>query len=741
MGAPALRTYIRKTRASALLRLYQVKIRLQQWRQQHGLKLATIVLLAVAASAVAVLPPLQRLAGSYFSASENLATLRSLLSATGAALIGAATIAFSLVVFAMQINVERMPHGLFKQLSSDSRLLCAFLGSFLIALLIAGTSLIPTDRWAIQAIFAAVWGVAAIALLFVYAYRRALQIINPIEQLSIMSRAVNDDLRKWSRLADLAAITMEQAPLPGVAIVGSRFNESKAIFLMKNAAWDATARQAIHYAISYARRFAEQGDYEVADNAFRKIIEINAAYCQAKQGAFIAADSFIEMPGAFDSFINATLEHLRQTMQAALTTGDERLAQSTLRTLAALYAAYLQIRYPGLKPAKHHAMLASGYLASAVEAVAPHDFPDVMMEGIRQMGYGARTALDHTDPMEIITLVQKIGLLSAVGVAKTSHQPVTLVAFEQLSLVTYDLLSKGQDEIDYTVREVRTTVITAAKLFLFTTDTPLGSTHRRTLAPYFSASQATSFLSRLNVLANQLLAMPEDSEHATRVIDNLEAWADQIYEPIKELLLLAVDKRSHFTSDAIDWIIQVSSLLNAVSEAAACSDHTAEELRTHASWLVRTLSWLPADRESVSFVEAFSLTQSLFNASVEARQRSCPDYLQDCQYLLLAWAKKGGSHEDGWGILEKSIKGLIVLAIEEGSAEAVDVMKQRLSELLAGNDAPQEQARIRAAAGLNRTARQLGQRRGGRSIDRALARQDHELVRGVLADIASMLAP
>ncbi|WJD67800.1 hypothetical protein QQ994_14240 [Pseudomonas asiatica] len=743
MGAPALHAYFRKIRASALLHLHQSRIRFEQWRHFHGLKLATFLLLAVAASAVVVLPPLQRLAGGYFCIPENLATLKSLLGGTGSALIGSATIAFSLVVFAMQINVERMPHGLFRQLSSDRRLLFSFLGSFLVALLIAGASLLPSGTWAVPAIFGAVWGVAAIVLLFIYAYRRALQIINPVEQLSIMSGVASRDLQKWSHLSELAAIAIGEAPQLDADQVDAeaRLNEPKTRFFMQNGAWDAEAKRAIHYAIAYTKRFAAQGDYEVADNAFRQIIEINAAYCEAKRGTFIATNLFIDVPGTTDGFINTTLEHLRQTMQAALTGNDERLAQSTLRTLAALYAIYLQIEYPGLNPTKHHAMLASGYLANAVETVAPRELPDVMMEGIRQMGRGARVALECTTPTEIISLVQKIGTLSSVGALKKSHQPVTLVAFEQLSLITYDLLTKGQHDIDYTVREIRTTVITAAKLFLLTADTPLSSTHCSTLGPYFSVTQATSLLAKLNLLANQLLAAPEGNEHAARIIENLEEWANQIYDPLKDLLLFAVEKRSHFTFDAINWIIEISNLLNAISNAAATSDHVSEELRKHASWLVSTLSWLPDDRETVTFVETFSLTDSLFNAAVEGYRRDCRDFYLDCQSLLLSWAKKGGRLETGWGILERSIKGLIALAIEEGTPDAVRTMKQRLGEMLTSVGAPQEDARVRAAAGLDSAADQLGQRRAGSSIDRALARLDHAQVGALLREIAIILAP
>lgn len=747
MWSQALRARLRMYQASTVLRLHQLQIRFAQWRLQHGLKLVTVVLLATAGIAIIVLPSLQELAGTYFQVPENLATLRSLLTGTGAALIGAATIGFSLVVFAMQINVERMPHGLFRQLSSDRRLLCSFLGSFLLALLIAGMSLLPNGTWAIPVIIAAVWSVAAIILLFIYAYRRALQIINPIEQLSIMTGVVCHDLENWARLADLVVIVGRGVSQPDAlgegegAAVKANLNEPKAMFFLVNNGWDSAAKQALHYAMSYTKRFAEQGDYQVTDSAFRKILDINIAYCQAKRGTFIAASPFLDLPGTTDGFINLTLEHLRQAMQSALTHSDERLAQSTLRTLGALFGVYLQIEYPGLNPTKHHAMIAAGYLASSVETVARHDLPDVMMEGIRLMGRGARVALDHTAPTEIIILVQKIGTLSYVGALKNSHKPVTLVAFEQLSLITYDLLMKGEHDVQFAAEELRSTVTAAAKIFLQTADTPLGSAHSSTLGPYFSVTQVTSLLGKLQFLANQLLAAPEDDEAAGQIIDNLETWADQIYASQKELLLLAVEKRSHFTFDAINWIIHISEVLNTVSNAPACSEHTAEELRKHARWLVLTLSWLPDDRESVTFAETFSVTEGLFRAAVNGYQRDCLEFYEDCQNLLFGWAMKGGNHENSWGILENAIKGLAVLVLEEGTAGASTALKRRLQERLPREGAPPEGARARAAAELTRTANLMGQPRGFRAIDQALAQLDHARSRALLLEIAAILAP
>ena len=742
MAISTLRSQLKKTYTTNVLRLHKVRFRLGHWRRRQGLKIVTLVLLAAILASVCAMPFLQRNVGGYFNDEESLATLRTLLGGIGAALIGATTIAFSLVVFAMQINVERMPHGLFRQLSSDRRLLGAFLGSFLTGLVVAATSLIPDGSWAMPAIVTVIWGIAAIMLLFLYAYRRALQLINPIEQLAIMLRVVRRDLQKWSQLAEKTAILLGETLQPGAVDDDAEFhfNAPKAHFFQVNAHWTKSAEQAIHYAISYAKRFAEQGDYEVTDNAFERIMLINATYCTAKRGTFVGTNPFLEMPGTTDGIINTSLEQLRQTMQTALAKGDERLAGSALRTIAGLYGVYLNIEYPGRDRSMHHALLASSYLGSAVESVIPHNMPDLMMEGIRLMGRVSRLALEHTSPTEIVSVIQKIATLSYVGVLRTNHQPVTLTAFEQLADVTYDLLMMGKHDIRFPVRQLRSAVTEAAKRFLETPDTPLSSMHSNTLGSYYSSTSVSSFRARLTSLVNQLLEAPADNSRASEIIRNIETWADQIYAPQKELLLLAVQKRSSFTLDAVAWAVGVSELLNALSNAPACPQHLTEDLRRHAVYLVSTLSWLPDDNDSVTFAENYSITEMLFEAAFDGYHRDCSKFYEGCKELLMAWAKKGGRHESGWGILETSVKGLVALAIGEGPPEVATALKTQFRTMLASEGAPSAEVRARTAANLTRSANQLQYRDSFHSIDRTLAQQDHAIVRRLLLEMAEILA-
>lgn len=742
MEMPVIKGRVHKAYALGVMRLFQARMKFGFWRSRHGMKLIAITFLAAVAASVLLTPFLQTLAGGFFSKQENLGALKSLLGGVGSALIGAAAIAFSIIVFAMQTNVERMPHGLFKQFSSDRRLLCSFMGSFVTAIAIAGISLIPDASWAMPAILTAIWGIAVIVLFFLYAYRRALHLINPMEQLRIMSSTVSRDLRKWSRLADNASILLREGVAPAAKAVGEeiQLDESKAAFYQANPQWVTVTHQAIHYGISYAKRFASQGDYEVTDAAFHHLILINAAYCAAKNGTFIGGHGFFAASGESDQTINTALEQLRQMMHDALSKGDERLAESTVRAFGGLYGVYLGIDYSGRERSKHHALLASNYLGSAVESVVAHNMPDLMMQGIRIMGKASQVALKHMPPNDIGNLVKKIGTLSLVGVVKASHQPVTLTGFEQLAGLTLDLLVKSERDIGALVSMLRTAVTTVSKSFLGTADEGLSSSHSMTLGPYYSGTSVASFRCQLTALVNELLRAPEGHEQASRIIANIETWADQIFVVHKELLLVAVQNRSQFTFDAIGWATDISALLRALADAPACPERMQDRLKRHAGWLIDTLSWIPDDKNSVTFVENFALTECLFEAALESFRRGDDDLYTKSRRLLLGWGKKGGRHETGWEILESVVKGLTALALVDEAEGSLINLKVELSAMLASERAPSQEICQRVAGRLTERAQSLRGDYGFRSIDRVLGQQTPNRVRESLLEVAQVLA-
>jgi hypothetical protein len=124
--------------------------------------------------------------GEHYATEQAIEGLRGLILNTGTALIGAAAIVTSLVLFAMQVNIERMPHGLFRRLSADPKLLGAFALAFLLAIGVASLSTFVDQTRLAHVVLAASWAIVFILISFMYAYRRALVLINPLRQLGIL---------------------------------------------------------------------------------------------------------------------------------------------------------------------------------------------------------------------------------------------------------------------------------------------------------------------------------------------------------------------------------------------------------------------------------------------------------------------------------------------------------------------------------------------------------------------------
>lgn len=738
---------VRKAVARRIAALWQYTYRTQYqlgvWKLRYGnIAFYAVLFLLVSASAY-LSPALQNVLASYYSTEHTIEGLRGLILNAGTALIGAAAIVTSLVLFAMQVNIERMPHGLFRRLSADRKLLGAFASAFLLAIGVATLSTFVDKARLALVVLAASWAVVFILISFMYAYRRALVLINPLQQLGILIQDTRKELRTWAKRAQRAMplLEREESASATSSPSDSTHDMARTAFFQINNRWTDGTKRAIRHAMSFARRYAEQGDYEVSGAALNAVVGINAAYINSKGKTFYANSPFVENPFSSDGFINDTLEHMRQNVQSGIARRDEQQIEQTLQAMAALVRVYLGIDYSSPYASKSHAQLAAGYLASAVQAVVPHGMADVLLEGQRLMGQSAQYLLAHGDPNDIATLSEKIALIACTGCAKEDYRPVTMEGMAQLANLTFDLLRSGSRDIHFAVGEVRRDVALVAKLFLNVPDTPLSSSHSTFLGPYYSSTSMQSLRSRLTALANAISEAQPDNTDAQSVIRNIERWADGLYQTEKELLLEAVKAKSHFAFDMIHWITGVTEILLAVSNSPACDHHSQEELRKHARWLIATLTWIPDDKDTVTFVENFQMTETLFEAAIDARNRGCDEIAKEIGGSLLSWTFKGGRYETGWGILERGLCGLAAFAVMGGD-EQVSEFRTALAAHLSRQSAPAQEIRDRAAREILERAESL-YRQGHWSsrIDMAIDRSDHDKLRPLLEEIAGLLSP
>jgi len=724
--------------AVTVFRTNRLRIKLGAQASQHRRALALAIVVALLALQVWAVVLAHRL-DSYFTHKEALDGLRALCLGIGAALIGATAIASSFILFTLQVNVERMPAGLFRRLSADTRLLTAFGVAFLMSALIAFLSLTPSTTWGSMVALATAEACVLTPFIYLYAYRRALRLISPTEQLRMVVARAGKDLRIWGRRADLAEHLFREPEPPRTPMEGKRANSKRLAFFRANANWDAAVRQAIGHVTLYARFYSERGDHEVSFEALRSLVAINGVYIRTKGATFFGNNLMFENPLVTDGIINETLETLRQTMKISLTRGDERQATQTLQTLEFLVKLYLTIEYPGLSPSMTHAVLAASYLSGAVESVIPYKMADVLMDGMRCHGRAAVAFIGAGSADNAAGLVDKLGMIGAVATASDALKPVTLMAMDQLTDITMALLSVRTGRLSNAFGHVSDSVKLIAEMTLQTPDTPFVSSHSSNLAPYFSY-QTANLQSRLIQLVN---ALGEDSvapETVKQVAENLAEWSDDPQKQFKSLMLLSIEKRSGFTFDIIHFTAYLIEILLAASNLQGIHDRTKKKLQEHALHLTWMLSWVPTDREAALHVENTKFNSILFEIAWKARSRGCDEVYEAGRDILLRWAVRAGAHATGWGILDRSITGLAALAIGDAANEIWLVRK--LGEAIASPEAPPADVRSRAARELRETADEvLDATYSLDSVEIVLAQQDYGKKRTYLRQLADIVSP
>lgn len=722
-------------------RVYSQKNRFFEVKSNYGGRLGLIFLVALIATSALFVPALQGYFEPYFSEPTRLESVKALFLTLGGALIGATAIAFSLIMFAMQVNVERMPHGLFKKFSSDVKLLGAFVATFSLAAIIAGLSLIPDKSWVAGATAATAWCSFLIILLFVLAYRRALSLISPTMQLGLVVVDTAKNFKMWDRAIKRTTPIFLANAHSGAEDkeIRSKYDMDRVTYFQLNQNWTVSAERSIFYCITFSRRYAEQGDHEVSRVALNGIVAINSLYIKTKGKTFFSNNYFFYNPMSSDRFLTNTLEHLRRNVQVGISRKDEQFIEQNLQCLLQLTQLYLSIEYGDEHAVRSHAHLVSGYLTSAVESVIPHDMADVLIEGVSLLGNAARLIVAHDKPEYTVSISEKIAFIACTGAVNKNYRPVSHVAVKQLASLTFELLRSKSWEVRYAVKEVRDDVKLVAEMYLKIPDSPLTSVHSTSLAPYYSGTSNDTLMAWLTELANALSNAEPGDEAAQRVIGHIEEWADGLYQTEKDLLLLAIEKRSQLTFDLVHWIVNITKLLLAVSCSDICNDHHRGNLRRSAHWLIYALSWIPGDEETIKYIETYRIADKIFESAVDAHKRGCDTDALEIRDLLLSWTRKVGKYQTGWASLETACCGLACLNLILGLSD--EKLFTDIDTYIAKEDAPAFDIRSRAASDLREEADKYRYGYGHGDIDVAVANVDQSKIRVLLHGIADRLCP
>lgn len=689
----------------------------------------------VALSFIYLAPALQVLIGVI--GPSRLAAVQTLLVTIGGSFVGATAIVSAMLMYALQVNVERMPHKLFRRFSTDHKILFAFLGTFALAALVALLSMVVTPENVVKSLLAAFWFSFLIVVLFGFAYRRSLDLVNPNFQLSFLVKGIKKDLARWGKRAERIARSAPASIKPDETALFSSLDVVRLQFFQHFPNWTQQANEALFYATSFASRYAQKGDYAVVNSAYSAVVAIHVYYLQAKGRTFVSANGLLDSPLVNDAFLTHTLELLRQIHREAITQGNERFVDANLQVMANLAELYLHIDYASPHETnKSHANLAAHYLAESIKEVIPHNRPDVLMKGIRLLGRQALLCAANGGKDNIAQLSEKISAIALVGIVHQNQMPVTVSAMSELAKLTIGLLqSTNRQDLSFPLHEVRRDIHEVAMLVVERTkDERLGNRHSHALGGAYSEA----FPMMLIELTNQLLNAEEADQAAQQMIQNIEAWSEQLHQTQKKLLLATVAARSGFVFDMIHWITSVTQVLAMLAKANACPPHSRDELQKTATSLVNTMSFLPDDKETVAYLANYQIHERLFECGMTLYANDCVEVAETVAELLVHWAFRTGGHVNGWGTLKSSLYCVAVLSLRP-ELQAVTSVTQ-LAACMAKYPVPEELL-DRAARNIRTEAQSGFYDHHYFGVKHEMSREDPQKLSATLEAIANLLSP
>ncbi|HHT9690286.1 TPA: hypothetical protein ACT9A8_000209 [Legionella pneumophila] len=672
-----LKNKITLIRAMGWQHIYNTRNKLRSFLSNHKVISTSLAILFLIIINIYLYPTIKTHTNLYFSINDHIDSLQSLFLGLGGALIGATAIAFSLIMFAMQVNVQRLPYGLFKKFSTDKKLLGLFVFIMLLAVGISSMSLIQAPEWSALFCLFSFWSIFLIILLTLAAYRRALTLISPFEQLSILISNTKKNLTLWSKAANRAIPLMKKNPLDNEPKpINTSDHEIEKTYYLNNLHpyWTGKALQAIEYCTAISRYHAVQGDYEISQVAINSIVIINQHYISAKGKTFYVDNPFFTIPLSNDTFITKTLENFRKNAHIATSRGDEQQIIQYLHGFEKLNYIYLTIDYSCDNPTKSHANLASGYLLSLVESTLPYKLIEVTMEGLRTLGRVARAIYNYGNANDICRISENISIIAAAHGIDKNLWPAAQTGSNELALLTLSLINNGKSLSSYVINKVNDDVKFLAENVINKSDLSGLKICSNILGPYYSVVDSNSLQIKLAELCNAVLKAESDNKSAMQIIQNFSTWGGNLHEIQKKLLHLALKTESHFTFDIINWIVNISETFLALANAGSCEEYYKNQLQNNATKLIWVLSCFSDDNNAIRLLENYQFTDLLFGTAIMANNRGCIDIALKIRKIMLIWLSKSSQSLTSRMIFENVCYGLtcIDMILEINSDELID---------------------------------------------------------------------
>jgi hypothetical protein len=570
----------------------------------------------------------------------------------------------------------------------------AFVSAFSLSIFIIIIGLVSSlEAIGLSIVFAA-WSVLIIPIVFIYAYKRTMVVVNPLRQLGFVVNRTRKDLTSWSKAFEkVRPLSVKGADSPSI-VIASNYDPSRVEFFRQNHLWTSKAKVAVSHVMAMHKGAIGRGDYEIGEAALYALVQINDAYILAKGRSFFSPNIFLNTSLEVDPFINFSLEHLRRAFTHAKALQDEVYVSQLLRSFSMLSDVYRRIAYCGRDTTKYHSHLAKGYLIRSLDVIIPLEMTDVLMEGVRLLKDDAIACIQTDDWPAASANYDSILKVAVAGLVNKTLQPVCSVCVQAYSDIIFELLISRNVDVGWATKQVNSKLEGIGKLLLPKSDTPLFGDHEMILGQYFSASEYRGFCSKVRDLVNEVIEQGQENEHAAIIVRNLREWSECIPSSHRSIFLLAYTKHSSITHHLLHWVAHIVEVLMAVAWAPVVVDRDRENLFTNSAEILEIINILPETEEQSQFLSVFQWEEELFNIAVSARSRDCEVVMIRARALLVQWAFSVGRFRSGYWHFERALLGIAWLSAvdcKESCEESFSLLRSLIAKQVKLEVAPSQE--------------------------------------------------
>lgn len=610
-------------------------------------------------------------ASSLLNGEISVEQLKAISLTIGGGLLGFTAIVFSLLLFSLQANLQRLRYLDFYRFSADKQILGYLLFCLIISLSIIVTSLFIVDGYSGQYATLMLWAVVLFIFLLFFSYKRSIQLINPIEQVELIASEVSSNLGRWGKAIERKIRTEDPPTIE--SLTNKNFNSQRWELCKSNPMHQQSVINSIDSLCAMTKVYTELNDYIVARNTLKKAVYIIDKYIQFRQNTFIEGSPYMRTSIESEPVFDHVLSKIAYSASEAIKANDKEWVDICFDVYSQLaqvlnfynvqhgYRLGQQIDY------------AIHYFTSSVKDSIHLKNNDVMINASSAVGRLATGLLETASHGNIQPLDESLRLLGSLSIA---NGDVTVIndVMRRYGDIAFLLILNEDSKVETAIQSISKSIHSLGRLYLNQekmTSFDLG------IVNGFYGFGENSLSDRLAKQASILSSDPDKYRSlVTSLIKGICLWLKLTFNDRGELYKLDQEKNLvlfHYLYSLSETMLKI--LLELTDEKTDC------QLRYDVYEVVNreiiALCEIREDKEVLRRIDTYGFMSSLFNLHHLIDSSDTISFLVD---NILKVGFNAASINCDHGLLAKSICASAIISVNNESSQYRGLIDKKINE-------------------------------------------------------------